>query len=128
MAARIRESGIRPSLILSSSAVRAWVTAKAVAEEISYPWEFLQRETDLYLAGLAALLRVIANQDNGFNSIMLVGHNPGLTELVNHFVPGVTRNLPTCGLVSLNIDSENWNFDEPRGIELIVYDYPKKED
>ena len=44
MATRISEAGIRPSLILSSPAVRAWTTAKAVANEISYPLEFLQRE------------------------------------------------------------------------------------
>lgn len=126
MAARIKDAGIRPSLILSSSAARAWATAKAVATEIAYPLEFLQRESDLYLAGVPALLKVIGSQDNGFNSIMIVGHNPGLTELANHFVPGVTTNLPTCGLISVNIDSDDWDVTNASNIELIVYDYPKK--
>jgi len=50
MAKRIQEAGIRPSLIVASHAVRAWTTAKVVAQELSYPLEFLQREKDLYLA------------------------------------------------------------------------------
>lgn len=126
MASRIKDAGIRPSLILSSTAERAWTTAKTVAMEISYPKEFLQREADLYLAAVPTLLKVIASQDNGFNSIMLVGHNPGLTELANHFVPGVTSNIPTCGLISVNIESDDWDLQEPDGVELIVFDYPKK--
>ena len=40
MAARIKQAGIRPSLIISSSATRAWTTAKEIAREISYPPEF----------------------------------------------------------------------------------------
>lgn len=125
MAARIKDAGIRPSLILSSSAARAWTTAKAVAMEIAYPLEFLQRESDLYLAGVSTLLKIIGNQDNGFNSIMIVGHNPGLTELANHFVPDVTANLPTCGLASINIDTDDWDLGNASEVELIVYDYPK---
>ena len=44
MGRRIAEHGIRPSLIVSSPAVRAWSTAKAVASALSYPYEFLEKE------------------------------------------------------------------------------------
>ena len=50
MGARIQRHGIRPSLIVSSPAKRAWQTARIVAQEIDYPLEFLQREESLYLA------------------------------------------------------------------------------
>jgi phosphohistidine phosphatase len=46
MAARINAAGIRPSLIMSSPAIRAWHTARIVAKAISYPLEFLHREDD----------------------------------------------------------------------------------
>ncbi|MDH3546644.1 MAG: histidine phosphatase family protein, partial [Gammaproteobacteria bacterium] len=71
MGQRIAAAGIRPSQIISSPAVRAWKTAKAVAMEIGYPAEFLQREEDLYLASLDTLLSVVAAQDSGFNNLML---------------------------------------------------------
>ena len=98
MAERIRKAGIRPSLILSSPAVRAWTTAKIVARAIAYPPEFLQREEDLYHAGTAALIDVMARQDPGFNSLMLVGHNPGLTYFANFRGAVSTGNVPSCGL------------------------------
>lgn len=125
MARRINDAGIRPSLIMSSSAVRAWCTAKIVARAINYPVEFLHREDDLYLADVERLLDLMSRQDNAFNSVMLVGHNPGLTEFANYLLPDVTDNIPTCGLVALNIDADNWNLRERNAAELVLYDYPK---
>jgi phosphohistidine phosphatase len=127
MAARIAREGIRPSLILSSSAKRAWSTAKEVAKELSYPAEFLQRERDLYHAGVSRLLYVLAEQDVGFNNILLVGHNPGLTDFANYLVPDLTDNIPTCGYASVNIDVDDWNLKDARSVELLSYDYPKRQ-
>ena len=126
MAERIKESGIRPSLILSSPAVRAWTTAKSIAHEIGYPIEFLQQEQRLYHASARNLLVVIAEQDEGFNNLMIVGHNPGLTDFSNHLIPGLTHNIPTCGFVSLEIDCDTWNLDQDAEIKLLIYDYPKR--
>jgi len=126
MAERIKQAGIRPSLILSSPATRAWTTAKAIAHEIGYPLEFLQQEDLLYHASIRNILKVIAEQDEGFNNLMIVGHNPGLTEFANQLHPGLTDNIPTCGFVSFEIDCEDWNLDRDADINLLVYDYPKR--
>jgi len=127
MAVRIQDAGVRPSLIISSPAVRTWATAKTVARQISYPIEFLQREAELYLANLNSLLDIVAEQDVSFNSIMIVGHNPGLTEFANFLHPGLTRNLPTCGVVSFSIDAADWNLRREHELELAYYDYPKRQ-
>ena len=126
MAARIHQAGIRPSLILSSPAVRAWSTATVFAEEISYPIESLQREEKLYHAGVRRIIDVLVQQDVGVNSIMIVGHNPGLTDFANYLVPNLTHNIPTCGVVSVTIDSDDWNLKSSKNAQLVVYDYPKK--
>ncbi len=119
-------SGIRPSLIISSPAVRAWSTANAFASELGYPLEFLQREDGLYLASLDDLLDVVATQEAGFNHLMLFAHNPGLTDFANYLSPGLTNNLPTAGVASFNIETDDWMlYDRPQ-TELVVYDYPKK--
>jgi len=126
MAQRINEAGIRPSLILSSPAVRAWTTAKAIAHEINYPAEFLQQENRLYLASVRNLLKVIGEQDIAFNNLMVVGHNPGLTDFANYLMHELTDNIPTCGFVSFEIDREDWNLESEAEIKLMVYDYPKR--
>jgi phosphohistidine phosphatase len=127
MARRAVEVGIRPSLIVASPAVRAWTTAKIFAMELGYPVEFLQREDDIYLASLDRLLDVVASQDAGFNHLMLFGHNPGLTDFANYLSPGLTNNLPTAGIVSVEFDRDDWMLFEKPAIELLVYDYPKKQ-
>jgi len=126
MARRINEAGIRPSLIVSSPATRAWNTAKFLAKEISYPNEFLQRDNKLYGASLDTLIRYLASQDSGFNSILMVGHNPGLTDFANYLVPDVTNNLPTAGVLSVQIDSDDWDLRDAKSITLELFDYPKR--
>ena len=126
MGRRIKAHGIRPSLVISSPATRAWTTARVVADVIGYPREFLHREDGLYLASLDGLLDVIVAQDVRFNNLMLFGHNPGLTDLVNYFVPGLTSNLPTAGVVSVEVDSDDWSLYDRPDARLLVHDWPKK--
>ena len=126
MGKRLKAAGIRPSLIVSSPANRAWTTARIVARTIAYPVEFLQREPKLYHAGVNRIFDVIAAQDDGFNSIMIVSHNPGLTDFANHLVPNLTDNIPTAGFVSVLVDSDDWDLRVRRSVKLLIYDYPKK--
>lgn len=126
MGQRISAAGIRPSLIITSPAVRALTTAKTIAAEIDYPLEFLQREAGLYLASLDDFLAIVAAQDAGFNNIMVVGHNPGLTAFANFLSPSLTSNVPTSGVVCVNVDRENWDLRDRPVTELVLYDYPKK--
>jgi len=125
MARKIDEAGIRPSLILSSPAVRAWTTARAVARQLDYPLEFLQRESELYLADVDTLLDVIAAQDEKFNSMMLFGHNPGLTDFANYLSPGLTNNLPTAGVVAVEFERDDWSLYDPPRTTVVYYDFPK---
>jgi phosphohistidine phosphatase len=127
MGRRIAAAGIRPSLIVSSPAVRAWTTARIIADEIGYPREFLQRDKRLYLASVNGILDVIVAQDTGFNSLMLVGHNPGFTDFANYLVPGLTNNIPTAGVVSVQLDTDDWSLYDKPGVELQLYDFPKND-
>ncbi len=128
MGRRIDVAGIRPSLIVSSPAVRAWRTATIVAKALDYPREFLQRERDLYLASLDELLDIVMQTEEGFNNLMVVGHNPGLTDFANFLQPGLTNNLPTAGVVTVTVDQDSWNLYERPKTELVYHDWPKKVD
>lgn len=126
MGERIGSQDIRPSLIVSSPATRAWKTAKIIADSINYPREFLQRDDRLYLASVESIIDVIEDQDTGFNHIMVVGHNPGMTQFANYLIPNLTTNLPTCGVVSVVIDSDDWDLSAQPDATLTLLDYPKR--
>ena len=125
MGARLAASDIRPSLLVSSPALRAWTTARLIAAEIGYPKEFLQREEELYLADVDSIIRVLQQQDPNFNSVMLFGHNPGLTNFANYLAPDVTSNVPTCGVIAVDIETDDWDLSTLPACSLRLFDYPK---
>jgi phosphohistidine phosphatase len=126
MGRRLVAHKARPSLIVSSPAVRAHATAKALASALSYPLEFLQLDNDLYLAAPEDLLEVAQNQQDGFSDLLIVGHNPGLTDLVNRFLPEMQLdNLPTGGIVAMDFETEAWAQIQDHPVRLAYYDYPK---
>jgi len=116
----------RPSLILSSPAVRAHATAKAIAAALKYPSEFLQLEDEVYLAAPEELVELVQRQRDDFSDLMLVGHNPGLTDLVNQLLTEFKlENLPTGGVVAIDFETDTWSEIIEKPARLIYYDYPK---
>lgn len=81
-------SHYRPDLVLSSPAERALSTAGIVAEMI--PEAELELDDRIYEAGVSDLLQVIAELPEEIQRPLLVGHNPGLEELLLYLtsVPG----------------------------------------
>ncbi len=126
MGRRLRARDARPTLILTSPAVRARRTAQIVAREIGYPLEFLQRENDLYLATPDDIIAVLGRQDSSFRDVVVCGHNPGLTELANRLTGAGIDNVPTTGLVVIGLDLKSWDsLDDAQG-ELLLFDYPRR--
>ena len=72
----VREDGLIPDVIISSDAVRARLTAEAVAEAARYAGEILL-DPHLYLACPAAILSLLTTVRENAGTVMIVGHNPG---------------------------------------------------
>ena len=101
-------------------------TAKRVAEALNYPMEFLQTERRLYLASPQAILELIEHQEDNFSDLMVVGHNPGLTDLANHLLPDLhLDNLPTAGVVAMEFPANQWADITKSPAKLLYYDFPK---
>ena len=125
MGKRLQKNGVRPSLIISSDAVRAIITARMIAREINYPIEFIQPEHELYLASPAAIIDVLIREGTNYNDVMIVGHNPGLTELASRICPVEIDNIPTCGIFAVDADIDEWaDLANTQGT-VNYFDYPK---
>lgn len=116
----------RPSLILSSPAVRSLQTAALVADAVGYAPEAIAREPRLYLAEPATLSAVIAAQSAADATLLLVGHNPGVTELTHRLLHGFeVKDLPTCAIVGLEFRVAEWAETTAATPALVYYDFPK---
>ena len=90
-----------PDLIFSSSAVRARTTAEAVAAESGYTGP-IEIKRELYLAEPSVYLELLAGLDDRFGRVMVVGHNPGMADLVEELT-GTFDAFPTAALAHVRL-------------------------
>ncbi len=127
MGKRLRKRTPQPTIIISSSAVRAETTATILAEAIDYPISDLQIDERLYGAEANDVIGIIRELDDAIDCAMLVGHNPTFTNLINSLTGSQIDNVPTCGMAVLRFPINSWlKIGEMQG-ELLNFDYPKKE-
>nr|WP_321468301.1 histidine phosphatase family protein [uncultured Desulfobulbus sp.] len=126
MGKRLAAQGIKPDLICSSPAERARETARQYSQQLAYPYEQIVFDAQQYEASVAQLLTLIHNVDSRIKTLMMVGHNPECTALVN-FLSGLQiDNIPTCGIVGLEFAGQTWKEICAESGTLLFFDYPKK--
>ncbi|MCC3153281.1 histidine phosphatase family protein [Hymenobacter sp. BT770] len=116
---------IRPDLVVSSPAVRAMSTAVLVAREMEYPHDKIVVEPGIYGADVDGLLDVIHNLPDTAGSVLLVGHNPTITETANALSPSSLNEMPTAAVVCLRFDCDHWADVSKANAEFYFYDYPR---
>ncbi len=97
-----------PSKIISSNARRTIETVKILLEKNKWDSEILNVDKELYLASANLLTEKIQSQSESINDLIIVGHNPGLSELSSSLLKQNIY-LPTSGCVSLNINLDLWD-------------------
>ncbi|MDF1551520.1 MAG: histidine phosphatase family protein [Deferrisomatales bacterium] len=125
MAGRLAAQGIAPNRIVSSPARRARKTAKAIAAALDYPADEIELEEELYEAGVATLLHLVRCLDDADREVLLVGHNPGFTDLCNLLTGAAIANLPTCATATVEFDLASWALVGPASGQLTRFDTPK---
>ena len=126
MGKRLVSESVLPELIICSSANRAETTAQLIAKEIGYKEGDIKIVADLYCASVEGLTEIIHQLDPDQNRIMVIGHNPGMTQLVNWLCDAGIFNIPTCGIATLQQNGSSWNNFTKGSAKLLHYDYPKK--
>jgi phosphohistidine phosphatase len=95
--------------VFSSPATRAVTTAKLFKNQLDIEDQHFHVIPQLYTFDSDEVLQFIRNIDDGLDNVMLFGHNPAYTELVNRLGSLPIENLPTTGLVSIIFEIESWN-------------------
>jgi len=126
MGKRLRKENVSPDLICSSPANRALATAQLVAGELGYKTKSIHEEPKLYHAGGDTILDVLHSLSDSHKAVMVVGHNPGLTEFANDLLNEEINNIPTAGFVSARLNINQWKEAHWGCGEMVLYEYPKK--
>ena len=110
---------------MTSCSLRTQETADQLADKLEFegPRYYLR---ELYLTPPETLKEMLMMQEKHFESILVVGHNPQVTELVNMLTEEHISKIPTVGVVAINFDIEEWSELEEAQGEIDFFIYPKQ--
>ena len=106
IAKHLRRQGIAPELVLCSSAARTRETLELIAPALGEDVP-VQIEDELYAASEQVLLERVREVEDGIESLLLIGHNPGVEQLAlllagsGEKVAALARKYPTGALATL---------------------------
>ena len=126
--ARLEERGFRPQIVLSSPARRARETALRLVPGLTQAPR-IEEDEGLYLASPGQLLTRLQALPDRERQVLVVGHNPGLAELVQLLVESAAaevlvraaRGLTPAAFAALRIRAPCWKDLEPGCAELVEF-------
>lgn len=123
MAAYLATKNLHIDHVYCSDALRTQQTLEVLARHVRPSKISLMPE--LYLAEVSALCAVIENIPASCQTAMLLGHNPGLTELCNGLTGDDMANLPTCGVYEVRLLVDDWRAIAPNMGECVLFKTPR---
>ena len=124
MGQRLVQRGVKPDVLLSSTATRALTTAEHLGKAMGIKRKEIVVIDRLYEAAPDVLLSVIQELGDKPKRVMLVAHNPGLAELVHKLASEIT-DMPTCAIAEFAFAMTSWSDIGKAEPGNVVFDYPK---
>lgn len=133
MGAYMVAHGLRPDLVLCSSAVRTRQTLNQVLARLAAPAPKVAMEPALYTATPTSMLACIRGTAPEVRHLAIIGHNPGMHALALDLTgSGLRRDIasmavkfPTCALAVLTFEADNWTDIRPAAGRLVRYVLPR---
>jgi phosphohistidine phosphatase len=128
MAKYLRDEGIVPELVLCSASKRTRETLERLG--LGDGTE-VRIEDELYAASAGELLGALHEVADEVESVMVIGHNPGIERLALELAAGgdeldrMREKFPTAALATLELDG-TWSELAPGGAELVSFVKPKE--
>ncbi len=126
MAKLFKAKELKPDIIYSSPAVRAYTTAKFFAEALEVDLESIQVDGDLYLGNEDYIISQINALDDKIETVCFFGHNPTTTNLANIFHDSYLPNVPTSGIVKIQSKNSSWKNFSLKEAKFVEMHYPKQ--
>lgn len=125
MAKRLLEKKISIDQIIYSPAVRTTETMQFFRQTLNIDILNCVAIEQLYHAPAFVIREQILKLEDHLQTVILIGHNPGITEFANTLTRIQTDNMPTCSMFGVQLATNQWK-DLPEKINsFLFYDYPK---
>lgn len=112
--------------IYCSTATRARMTIEILAKGLGLKLEDINFVDELYNASRKDLLNLIRQLNDNLNSVAVVGHNPGLTDLTHYLLYDFDYELPTSAIVMIELKIDSWSSIKSGIGTLKFFEFPRK--
>jgi len=128
MSAHLRESLPAPQQVFCSSSRRTRETLPTFQVAWGLEEQQIHFLDELYLADEQRLFDFVRSLPDSQDRVLLLGHNPGLTDLVNLLTDRSTyiKNLRPCGVAVLEVSASGWSDLAPGTCTLAMHLRPKE--
>jgi phosphohistidine phosphatase len=123
--AHLQEKSFSPEYILCSHARRSLETARIMAHAFGIEDEFFRIEKNLYTDSADDYFDRLFDLPEKINHVLMVGHNPSITNFVNAYLKQKIDYLPTSGIVILSFDTGKWEELPMAQSRTMLVAYPK---
>jgi len=107
LGAKLHKKEVHIDLIVTSPTVRAISTAQSIANKLEMKHANFLIDPLVYRAEMKVLLELISRIPKRYDDVMIVGHNPSLTELASH-IAGEPIAMSTCSLMKASFEFKTW--------------------
>ncbi|MCH2023597.1 MAG: histidine phosphatase family protein [Saprospiraceae bacterium] len=127
MAHLMKKKGVNIDVFVSSPALRAHSTAIAFAKVLADSKVEIILKPEIYEVSSATLIYTVQNQfKDEWDAVMMFGHNYAYTDFANWYAKPFIENVPTCGIVAIDFEVENWS-DVTRSNGIVrFFEFPRK--
>ena len=108
----------------SSSSIRTFETSKYFIKNIQFGK--VEYDGSLYHSSATSMLNIVNNYSEDYKSVMIIAHNPGLTNLINNITNISLDNLPTTGLAEIEFKINRWSNISYENSNLLDLKFPKQ--
>jgi len=111
--------------ILASSAQRAMLTITLVTKALFLPSEVIHSELPIYNASVDTLQELVAGQDDTINTLLICGHNPGISVLASILSSGGEYlDFSPATLCQIELDIASWSELKTKCGKIITLEVP----
>lgn len=125
MGAGLAKKGIRPDVIITSQAVRARESSEILAKKLGLDPDAIQVHEDIFEAERSELLRVVHSFDDSYQTVLLMGHNPGISALYKVLTDPKVPGFSTSCMAVIDLDVDHWSDSNFKNAEALDYLKPQ---
>ncbi len=125
MAKHLKELNLKPDLILCSPALRTKQTVEFFCDKLKYDFNDIVFDMRLYESSAEDYMQVIRETGAKIETLIVIGHNPSITQFANQFLKNKIDEVPTTGVVWLDFENDDWGIYSTTRCRLKYFLTPK---